>query len=89
MIVDGASDSVRTRLEQGESVLREQLTQMGLDLQLNYRQQDSAFASSNNADGFASNDADASADVPALVLDGRARERIRVGAEGGLVHLYA
>lgn len=90
LIVDGASDSVRTRLEQGEAVLREQLAQMGLDLQLNYQQQDRGLASSNDASSFAAHGAEDRADAPSLTADavGR-RERARAGNEGGLVHLYA
>jgi hypothetical protein len=38
LVIEGASDSVRTRLEQGESGLKDQFAQLGLDLQLNFRQ---------------------------------------------------
>lgn len=90
LIVDGASDSVRTRLEQGEAVLREQLAQMGLDLQLNYQQQDRGLASSNDASSFAAQAAEDRADAPSLTADAAGRrERARAGNEGGLVHLYA
>jgi hypothetical protein len=38
LIVDGASDSTRARLEQGSAELRQQLADMGLQLSLNMRQ---------------------------------------------------
>jgi len=39
VVVDGASDSTRARLEQGSAQLKEQLSQMGLSLSLDMRQQ--------------------------------------------------
>ncbi len=52
LIVEGVSDSTKTRLEQSAPQLREQFQQMGLELQLDMRQQGQS-ASSNAAD-FAS-----------------------------------
>jgi len=46
LIVEGVSDSTKTRLEQSAPQLREQFQQMGLELQLDMRQQ-GQFASSN------------------------------------------
>jgi hypothetical protein len=48
LIVEGVSDSTKTRLEQSAPQLREQFQQMGLELQLDMRQQ-GQFASSNAA----------------------------------------
>jgi hypothetical protein len=39
LVVEGASESMRTRLEMGESSLREQFAQMGLQLSLQMRSQ--------------------------------------------------
>jgi hypothetical protein len=87
LVVEGASDSVRTRLEQGESGLREQLSQLGLSLELNYRQQNSSTASQD-------------AEQNSLLADGqntqgntelgdRGQFAARTSLERGLVHLYA
>jgi len=87
LVVEGASDSVRTRLEQGESGLREQLSQLGLSLELNYRQQNSSTASQdaqqNNtlADGQNTQGNSESG--------GRSQLAARTPLERGLVHLYA
>ena len=48
LIVEGVSDSTKTRLEQSAPQLREQFQQMGLELQLDMRQQGQS-ASSNDA----------------------------------------
>ena len=49
LIVEGVSDSTKTRLEQSAPQLREQFQQMGLELQLDMRQQGQS-ASSGSAD---------------------------------------
>jgi hypothetical protein len=46
LIVEGVSDSTRTRLEQSAPQLREQFQQMGLELQLDMRQQGQSGSSS-------------------------------------------
>jgi len=51
LIVEGVSDSTKTRLEQSAPQLREQFQQMGLELQLDMRQQGQS--SSSNAVNFA------------------------------------
>ena len=51
LIVEGVSDSTKTRLEQSAPQLREQFQQMGLELQLDMRQQGQSAAS--NAANFA------------------------------------
>jgi len=51
LIVEGVSDSTRTRLEQSAPQLREQFQQMGLELQLDMKQQGQS--GSSNAANFA------------------------------------
>ena len=51
LIVEGVSDSTKTRLEQSAPQLREQFQQMGLELQLDLRQQGQS--ASSNAANFA------------------------------------
>lgn len=90
LVVEGASDSVRTRLEQGEAGLREQLSQMGLSLDLNYRQSGSQYAAdrSDSGNGKASDvgvDGVASQEGTGAQSAERAQQRL----ERGLVHLYA
>ena len=51
LIVEGVSDSTKTRLEQSAPQLREQFQQMGLELQLDMRQQGQS--ASYNAEDFA------------------------------------
>jgi hypothetical protein len=52
LIVEGVSDSTRTRLEQSAPQLREQFQQMGMELQLDMRQQrDSGSQNAQNQDG--------------------------------------
>ncbi len=55
LIVDGASDSTRARLEQGSAELRQQLADMGLQLSLNMRQKSDSegqFRFASSSDGF-------------------------------------
>ena len=49
LIVEGVSDSTKTRLEQSAPQLREQFQQMGLELQLDMRQQGQSASSGANA----------------------------------------
>ena len=49
LIVEGISDSTRTRLEQSAPQVREQFQQMGLELQLDMRQQGQSASSGANA----------------------------------------
>lgn len=52
LVVEGVSDSTRTRLEQSAPQLREQFQQMGLELQLDMRQQQqSTFSSASDFSG--------------------------------------
>jgi len=52
LMVEGVSDSTRTRLEQSAPQLREQFQQMGMELQLDMRQQrDNGSQGSLNQDG--------------------------------------
>lgn len=57
LIVEGVSDSTKTRLEQSAPNLREQFQQMGLELQLDMRQQGQS-ASSSTADFWGSQERD-------------------------------
>lgn len=87
LVVEGASDSVRTRLEQGESGLREQLSQLGLSLELNYRQQNSSTASQDAQQN--STLADGQMNQGNSELGDRSQLAARTPLERGLVHLYA
>lgn len=90
VVVDGASDSTRARLEQGSSQLKEQLAQMGLSLSLDMRQSsDNAGQAQFMAEGIAfSNGGNgstvaANADVAAGVLSAA------IPAADGRINLYA
>lgn len=87
LVVEGASDSVRTRLEQGESGLRDQLSQLGLSLELNYKQQNSSTASQDAQQN--SMLADGQMTQGNTDLDDRSQLAARTPLERGLVHLYA
>ena len=90
VVVDGASDSTRARLEQGSAQLKEQLAQMGLSLSLDMRQQSNnagqsqftaegiAFGNSNKSSGAAAN-----ADIAAGILG------TATPAADGRINLYA
>ncbi|QWE19942.1 flagellar hook-length control protein FliK [Polynucleobacter sp. AP-Kolm-20A-A1] len=90
VVVDGASDSTRARLEQGSSQLKEQLAQMGLSLSLDMRQHsDNAGQPQFMAEGIAfsnggnSSTAAANADVAAGILSSA------IPAADGRINLYA
>ncbi|QWE19319.1 flagellar hook-length control protein FliK [Polynucleobacter corsicus] len=90
VVVDGASDSTRTRLEQGSSQLKEQLAQMGLSLSLDMRQQsDNTGQPQFMAEGIAFSNSgtgstvSANADVAAGVLSAA------IPAADGRINLYA
>lgn len=87
LVVEGASDSVRTRLEQGESGLRDQLSQLGLSLELNYRQQNSSTASQDAQQNNML--ADGQNNLGNTELGDRGQLAARPPLERGLVHLYA
>jgi hypothetical protein len=88
LVVEGASDSIRTRLEQGEGGLREQFSQMGLSLALQYRQPGNE-ASRDSSDTDSAQKAESAeqgmsvAHADASLAPGFQR------LERGLVHLYA
>jgi flagellar hook-length control protein FliK len=85
LVIEGASDSVRTRLEQGESGLREQFAQMGLDLQLNFRHSDQGTQlAQDDANDFNVG----SMNLPETPAESRASRNTK-GMEQALVHLYA
>jgi len=89
LVVEGASESTRSRLEMGEASLREQFAQMGLQLNLQMRgQQGQDSASSGSADtsswaqGPEANNASAQDSVAA-------RRTQSLDLDRGLVRLYA
>jgi len=93
LIVEGVSDSTKTRLEQSAPQLREQFQQMGLELQLDMRQQGQS--ASSNAANFADyqergpSDNHAAGD-PSKVLTQREAGALRVRETGSnQVYLYA
>jgi hypothetical protein len=99
LIVEGVSDSTKTRLEQSAPQLREQFQQMGLELQLDMRQQGQS-ASSNAADFWGSQERGSGANHaagsgngdggPPSVLTQREAGAIRARETGAnQVYLYA
>ena len=93
LIVEGVSDSTKTRLEQSAPQLREQFQQMGLELQLDMRQQGQS--ASSNAANFADYQERGSSDNhtagdPTKVLTQREAGAIRAREIGSnQVYLYA
>ena len=97
LIVEGVSDSTKTRLEQSAPQLREQFQQMGLELQLDMRQQGQS--ASSNAANFANSQERGSddnnlksngADNTTKVLTQREAGAIRARETGSnQVYLYA
>lgn len=89
LIVDGASDSTRARLEQGSAELRQQLAEMGLQLSLNMRQKsdsDDQFRFASSSDDFG-NSKNRKSDSPSLdQVGGIISNQIN---NDGRVHLYA
>jgi hypothetical protein len=87
--VEGVSDSTKTRLEQSAPQLQEQFQQMGLNLQLDMRQnQDSSssqvFDDSSNDAGFDNQLPEASAEAVRPAGTSRARPN-----NGSQIYLYA
>ena len=93
LIVEGVSDSTKTRLEQSAPQLREQFQQMGLELQLDMRQQGQS--ASSNAANFTDYQERGSSDNhtagdPSKVLTQREAGAIRARETGSnQVYLYA
>ncbi|MCX7263478.1 MAG: flagellar hook-length control protein FliK [Burkholderiales bacterium] len=93
LIVEGVSDSTKTRLEQSAPQLREQFQQMGLELQLDMRQQGQS--ASSNAANFADYQERGSSDNhtagdPSKVLTQREAGALRARETGSnQVYLYA
>jgi hypothetical protein len=89
LVVEGVSESMRTRLEMGESSLRDQFAQMGLQLSLQMRSQqgqaDSGGASPSPQAWAAGSDADAG-----LTPNGSPNRRtVALDLDRSLVRLYA
>ena len=93
LIVEGVSDSTKTRLEQSAPQLREQFQQMGLELQLDMRQQGQS-ASSNAKDfsGFQERSSDANnptGDSPRILTQREAGANRARETGANQVYLYA
>ena len=93
LIVEGVSDSTKTRLEQSAPQLREQFQQMGLELQLDMRQQGQS-ASSNAKDfsGFQERGSDANnptGDSPRILTQREAGANRARETGANQVYLYA
>jgi len=89
LIVEGASESIRTRLEMGESSLRQQFAQMGLELNLQMRSQHDQ--GSAEPQSFARRDVQPGQqwDEAVAPTNLASRRAITVDLERGLVRLYA
>ena len=93
LIVEGVSDSTKTRLEQSAPQLREQFQQIGLELQLDMRQQGQS-ASSNAKDfsGFQERGSDANnptGDSPRILTQREAGANRARETGANQVYLYA
>ena len=92
LIVEGASDSTRTRLEQGASGLQQQFAEMGLQLQLDMRQSRDFGARQNPTPwteaGSAQEKSGATLSAAQEETRGAQRTAQRDAFEGN-VHLYA
>lgn len=86
LVVEGASESMRTRLEMGESALREQFAGMGLQLQLQMRSQSDAGGRDSLANAQAQGTGHAELGPEASVP---VRRAVALDLDRGLVRLYA
>jgi hypothetical protein len=88
LIVEGVSDSTKTRLEQSAPQLQEQFQQMGLNLQLDMRQNrdSSTTFSQGNSNEFSENNLPQETSPQANRVDAADRARKN---NGGQVYLYA
>ncbi len=88
LIVEGVSDSTKTRLEQSAPQLQEQFQQMGLNLQLDMRQNRDSFTtfSQGNSNEFGENNLPQETSPQANRVDAADRARKN---NGGQVYLYA
>jgi hypothetical protein len=97
LIVEGVSDSTRTRLEQSAPQLREQFQQMGLELQLDMRQQGQSgssnaaqFSNSQERESGANTSANAvTSDSPKLLTPREAGANRARETGSNQVYLYA
>lgn len=88
LVVEGVSDSTRTRLEQSAPQLHEQFQQMGLNLQLDMRQHRES--ASSGSQERAPNDTNLAVPSPELTVQtGRTAAATRAREAGGQVYLYA
>jgi len=91
LIVEGVSDSTRTRLEQSAPQLREQFQQMGMELQLDMRQQrDTGSQSAQNQESQSERDSWMAQQPDIKLPEQRASAASRALASGAnQVYLYA
>ena len=90
LIVEGVSDSTRSRLEQSAPDLREQFAQMGLQLDLNMRGQRESSESSDQAfEASSSGSWDSRGADEHAAVTSRPDVRRRAEVHTGQVHLYA
>ena len=87
LVVEGVSESMRTRLEMGEAALREQFNQMGLQLNLQMRGQHQL--AERGGDGQPPSQAGPSSGTAAGEEGAAARRPVALDLERGLVRLYA
>jgi hypothetical protein len=88
--VEGASDSTRTRLEQTSEALRDQFTQMGLQLQLDVRQGRSDQQAAQQAEAWVSDSNRVVSNASqAQAASASAQSRQQQATTEGRVYLYA
>ena len=89
LVVEGASDSTRARLEQTVQGLQDQFQQMGLQLQLDMRQSQHSFQSQADPSALTSAGEAAPNGAPALDIEPVATARTRAAWDQGQVYLVA
>ena len=89
LVVEGASDSTRARLEQTVQGLQDQFQQMGLQLQLDMRQSQHSFQSQADPSAQTSAGETAPNGAPALDIEPVATARTRAAWDQGQVYLVA
>lgn len=89
LVVEGASDSTRARLEQTVQGLQDQFQQMGLQLQLDMRQSQHSFQSQADSSAQTSAGEAAPNGAPALDIEPVATARTRAAWDQGQVYLVA
>lgn len=88
LLVDGASESTRTRLEMGESALREQFSHLGLQLNLQLRSSQGEHRQEADLSHASSSSQESDAQ-PTAGLAATSRRSTALDLDRGLVRLYA